>query len=280
MRFSLKNNFLFSVVIPTLNNRNKYLKEAINSIEKQSLVPSEVIIVNNGKGDLNIDKSFLNIQQFKIVFKGGVAQARNFGASLANGKYIAFLDDDDLWGQNYLKKMKESIESNDPDCLIGRLDQYKNNKIMPYKNAHQMITKNIILVRNPGITGSSVIIKKDVFLKIGGYNVQLITGEDKSLILELIYKNFKINTVPESQAIIRKSEIQRLSNSENMYEGVLKFYNIYKHKMYFRHKIINLYKIYKHLWIFKKSIFSGLIYLFFYLCILPEKLIKKINKKN
>ena len=190
------------------------------------------------------------------------------------------MDDDDLWGQNYLKTMKESIESNDSDCLIGRLDQYKNNKIKPYKNAHQMVTKNIIFDRNPGITGSSVIIKKDVFLKIGGYNVLLTTGEDKSLILELINKKFKINTVPKSQAIIRKSEIKRLSNSENMYEGIFKFYNIYKDKMYFRHKITNLYKAYKHLWNYKKSFFSGLIYLFLYLCVLLERLINKTYKKK
>jgi glycosyltransferase involved in cell wall biosynthesis len=100
---------LISVVIPTLNTRPQFLKEALNSIEKQSYLPSEVIIVNNGIEDLKLPETSLNIRQFKIVFKSGVAQARNFGASISKGNYIAFLDDDDLWGQDYLKNMKNKL---------------------------------------------------------------------------------------------------------------------------------------------------------------------------
>ena len=101
------NKPIISVVIPTLNTRQEFLKEAINSIEKQSYLPLEVIIVNNGKRNLELPETFLKISRFDIVFKAGVAQARNFGASLANGKYIAFLDDDDLWGKDYLSNIKK-----------------------------------------------------------------------------------------------------------------------------------------------------------------------------
>ena len=263
-----KNEILISVVIPTLNTRPQYLNEALNSIERQSYTPFEVIIVNNGKEDLNISNSFLNIRVFKVVLRSGVAQARNFGASISNGNFIAFLDDDDLWGQDYLKNMKERIELEQPDCLIGKLDQYLNNKILPFKNAYGKINKDNILRSNPGITGSSVVINKNVFLSMGGYNPKLPPSEDKSLILELLNNKLKIISVPESQAIIRQSDIDRLTNNKKtLYEGIFQFYRMYKNQMNFNQKIINLYKINKYHWLSKKSIASGLIYIFLHIII-------------
>ena len=251
----MNNSVLISVVIPTLNNRQEFLKEALNSIEKQSQLPFEVIIVNNGKQELKVPQTSLNIRHLKTIFRGGVAQARNFGASLAQGEYIAFLDDDDLWGQDYLKNIKIQIERDHPDCLIGKLDQLLGNKIMPFKNAHGQIDKNIILMFNPGITGSSVVINKEVFLIIGGYDSKLPPSEDKSLILELINRGFKIVTVPDSQAIARQTEIERLSNNKKkMYEGAFQFYRKYKDQMNLIQKINNLCKIYKYLWISKKRL--------------------------
>ena len=267
------NNVIISVVIPTLNTRPQFLKEALNSIEKQSYLPSEVIIVNNGEKDLKVPTTSLNIRQFKIVFKSGVAQARNFGASLSNGNYVAFLDDDDLWGQDYLQNMKKRIDEEQPDCLIGKLDQYLNDEILPFKNSHGKINKDIILRFNPGITGSSVVINKNIFFRIGGYNPKLPPSEDKSLILELINRGLKIVTVPESQAIIRQSEIERLTNNNNtLYEGIFQFYRKYKDQMNLSQKITNLYKIHKYDWISNKSIVSGLIYIFLYI------FVKLINK--
>ena len=267
MRFSLKNNnILISVVIPTLNTRPEFLKEALNSIEKQSYLPFEVIIVNNGLEDLKVFKTFLKIRQFKIAYKSGVAQARNFGVNLSTGNYVAFLDDDDLWGQDYLQNIKKQIDLQQPDCLIGKLDQYLNDKILPFKNAHGKINKDMILKSNPGITGSSVVINKNVFLSIGGYDPKLPPSEDKSLIIELIIKGFKIVTVPESQAIIRQSEIDRLTNNSTiLYEGIFQFYRKYKGQMNLSQKITNLYKIYRYDWISKKSIVSGLVYIFLYI---------------
>ena len=276
----MKNDLLISVVIPTLNNRKQFLFEAIQSVENQSYLPYEIIIINNGEGKVQVDHSLLKIRQYKITFKSGVAMARNFGANKAKTKYVAFLDDDDFWGEHYLKYMKDVIEKNQPDCLIGRLDQYLDNKIYPHKNAEGLIKEDIILVKNPGITGSSIVIKKNVFQDIGGFNINLPTSEDKSLILELIEKKFNIVSVSKSQAILRNSNEVRLSNSKDMYFGILNFYKIYKHKMNLSQKIINIFKINKYLWRFKKSILGGLLYIFFFLIIEFEKILKNfLNKK-
>ena len=264
-----------SVIIPTLNKRPKYLQEAINSIEKQSYLPFEVIIVNNGREDLKISKTSLNIRLHTIVYKSGVAQARNFGGSLAEGDYLAFLDDDDLWGPDYLKNMQNKIEMEHPDCLVGRLDQFLNDKISKFKNADGQINKDIILRFNPGITGSSVVISRNVFKSIGGYNTKLPPSEDKSLILELLNRNFKVLSVPESQAIIRQSEVDRLTNNNStLYEGIFQFYRLYKDQMNFSQRITNLYKINKYHWLSKKYFVSGLIYIFLFLLVKFMRFIK------
>ena len=279
------NNFLISVVIPTTNTRPEFIIEAINSIKNQTYQPSEVIIINNGKDDFKISDSNLLIKCYKIVNKAGVAQARNFGASLAKSQYVAFLDDDDLWGSTYLENMKNRIERDNPDCLIGKLDQLVSNQIIPKKNADGKLKKDIILIRNPGITGSSTVIKKSVLLKIGGYNPKLPPSEDKSLILELIKKNFKIVTVPEStnsvvkkiiSTINRKHENIRLTNSITMQEGISQFYHIYKNEMNFHQKIINLLKINRHKWKYSKSFVCGLKFILFFIFLQLEKNYKKI----
>ena len=99
----------------------------------------------------------------------GAGLSRNKGISSSKGNYIAFLDDDDLWGPDYLKNMQNKIEMEHPDCLVGRLDQFLNDKISKFKNADGQINKDIILRFNPGITGSSVVINRNVFKKWTGY---------------------------------------------------------------------------------------------------------------
>ena len=99
-----------SVVIPTMGDRAEYLRQAIECVVSQSIIPSEVIIVNNGENSL-MNFEFPKGLRFPLivlntVLKAGASQARNFGATVAKGRMIAFLDDDDLWANNYLEEMK------------------------------------------------------------------------------------------------------------------------------------------------------------------------------
>ena len=273
----MKNKITFSVVIPTLNNRSEFINQAIISVQRQTYRPEEVIIINNGIGKVNLPETNLNISEHKIVFMAGVAQSRNFGASIATSDYIAFLDDDDLWDTKYLENMQKQIDKERPDCLIGKLDQLLNGKVIPYKNAQGKIIKDILLVRNPGINGSSVILKKKTFIDIGGYNPKLTPSEDKALIFELINNGFTVISVPESIAILRKkreSKDRFTDNGNNVAEGLYQFYHSYKNQMKLKDKIFNLYKINGYFWKGKKSIIFGIKYLFLLICF---KIIKNFN---
>lgn len=252
-----------SVVIPTLNIRSQFLNEALNSINNQIYKPLEVIIVNNGSNrDLELPNLSLNIKQLDIKYKSGVSKARNFGASQASYEFLAFLDDDDLWPKDYLFVIKNFIEQHDPDCLVTSLSKLKDGKIFDYKNVEGQINKDNILTRNPGITGSSIVVKKKKFLSVGGFDNELITGEDKSLILEFINKNYKIITVSEIKAIHREHQSDiRLSNEENMWRGTYLFYKKYKNQMNTLQRLDNLYKIKRYNWLDNKTFINSFVYL-------------------
>jgi len=177
------------------------------------------------------------------VFKAGVAQARNIGCTLAKSPYVVFLDDDDLLSADYLELMAVRIRAEGPDCLVSRLDQLVGGEILPFKNAYGALRKSVILVKNPGITGSSVVIKKEAFLAAGGYDPALLTGQDKALVLEMMRHQFLVVSVPECQSIIRQHAGQRQTSASNLAKGILSFYGRYKHEMNWRQKAHNLFKV-------------------------------------
>lgn len=88
-----------SVIVPFYNAKI-YLKKCLDSLLNQTLKDIEIILVNDGStdGSEDIVKEYLHDKRLKLVNKenGGQGSARNFGLSLATGKYICFLDSDDF----------------------------------------------------------------------------------------------------------------------------------------------------------------------------------------
>lgn len=249
----LDKSSLFTVVVPTINSRPDFLSQCLESVLQQTLQPSEVIIVNNGAPGVNPPKSTIPIRIIDTVFKAGVAQARNIGCTLSKSPYVAFLDDDDLLSPDYLELMAVRISAEAPDCLVARLDELVGGNVLPFKNAHGGLRRDIILLRNPGITGSSVVVKKEAFLRVGGYDPALTPSEDKALILEMIRHEFLVASAPECQAIVRQHAGDRLTSASGMSKGILAFHRRYKHEMSLRQKAYNLAKVVRYALIAKSG---------------------------
>lgn len=114
---------LISVIIPTFNNDN-YIKETINSVLNQTYTELEIIIIDDGSTDLTreIVNSF-DDKRIKYLFienSGGPARPRNVGIQKATGKYIAFLDSDDIWLSDKIERQLAIFESdNSCDVIFG-----------------------------------------------------------------------------------------------------------------------------------------------------------------
>ncbi len=232
----MSNKHKISCVI-TLCDRQNFINEAIQSVLSQSLKPMEIIIVDNSTKKILIDEKYKDkIKIFYIIPRAGIAQALNFGASIAKGDYISFLEDDDLWPKNYLELVyKEFLP--EFDFVATPINKLIDNKITKYKNPKNKINLNTFLLKNPGINISNLSVKKSSFFCVSGFETDLIHSVDKSLIIKFIINEYK-GHICDQVSTTKRFHQDNFTFTANMTLRNLKiFYNKYKHLMSFKIKI-------------------------------------------
>ena len=116
------NNPMVSIVLPMYNCEN-YLDELLCSLSQQSFTDFEAICVNDGSTD-GTERKLKDFckkdNRFSLITKenGGAGSARNAGLDVARGKYVLFLDADDLYSRDLLKEMVEAAEEHQGDIAI------------------------------------------------------------------------------------------------------------------------------------------------------------------
>ncbi|MFC3904068.1 glycosyltransferase family 2 protein [Clostridium disporicum] len=180
---------MFSIIIP-LYNKEKYIKETIKSVLNQSVQGFEIIVVDDGSQDdgLKIVKN-IDDDRIKIIKQKnkGVSVARNNGIRNAKYEYIAFLDADDLWEEDFLESISELIKLYPNAGAYGT--DYKlvdiKSKIEKVKSGYAYTEKYIITdnyfreaCNNMHLTASSTVVRKDVFEKVGYFPEGVSTWED------------------------------------------------------------------------------------------------------
>ena len=112
---------LISVIVPVYNVES-YVAECIESIQNQTYMNLEIILVNDGSTDNSgdiCDQYATYDERIKVIHKenAGVSAARNTGIEAANGDYIAFVDSDDYIAPNMYEDMLRILKENDLDIL-------------------------------------------------------------------------------------------------------------------------------------------------------------------
>lgn len=131
----MKENIV-SIIIPTYNLEN-CIEKTLESIINQSSYNFEIILVDDGSTDKTIEKAFEIMSNhpklsYKIISKenGGVSSARNRGLLEASGKYILFLDGDDLISKNLVQEINKRKDTNS-DILIWKYNTVsEDNKLL------------------------------------------------------------------------------------------------------------------------------------------------------
>ena len=111
---------MLSTVIVALYNGERFIKEQLDSIKNQTIEADEVIIADDGSKDQSIEivKRYIqdnNLSKWRLVVNEvNKGWAKNFisNASVAKGKYIFFSDQDDMWAQNKIEVMIDTMEKN------------------------------------------------------------------------------------------------------------------------------------------------------------------------
>ena len=118
----MKNDVAVSVVIPVYNVE-KYLKECVDSVLKQTYFSYEIILVDDGSTDASAkicDEYAAKDSRISVIHKpnGGLSSARNTGLQKARGAYVYFLDSDDYIVEYALEKLVEAAERDNADIVF------------------------------------------------------------------------------------------------------------------------------------------------------------------
>lgn len=172
----------FSVLIPVYN-REKYIRQAVESVLSQTFTNFEVFAIDDGSSDgsAEILKSFGDQIRFLQQSNRGPEAARNTGAALAQGEYLVFLDSDDFFFPYAFDTYDRIIRATNAPVILGaevflRDGKYYRDrrvyppesfapgpiKILKYKD---YISKTV----DTPATNSRMVLKKSVFDEVGGF---------------------------------------------------------------------------------------------------------------
>lgn len=182
----------FSVVIPTYN-RKGYLLECLESVFAQSYAAHEVIVVDDGSTDGSMDAVEILGRGVQVIqqVNGGPGAARNRGASVAGGDYLAFLDSDDLWFPWTLATFASLIEQHDnPALLFGKLVDFVDQSelvSLAFQQPIGTVYPDFLSSHAKGYFcgAGMIVVKPDIFKQVGGFTQDRLNAEDHDLALTL-----------------------------------------------------------------------------------------------
>ena len=155
-----------SIIIPTYN-RSNLVKEAIDSVLNQTYQDFELIVVDDGSTDDTkaIVSQYGNKLNYYLIEHKGVSAARNYGIEKSSGEYLTFLDSDDLWKKDKLKKQIQFFDKN-PEAKICYTDEiwYRNGVRVNQKKKHYKPSGDIFLelLTLCRISASSIMFRREI----------------------------------------------------------------------------------------------------------------------
>ena len=207
---------LVSVVIPTYN-RWPMVGEAIESVLGQTFRSVELIVVDDGSTDGTTKELAKYGLKVRVVScsKGGVAAARNYGVTIARGRYLAFLDSDDLWLPKKLE-IQVAFMAQHPEVEICQTEEVwlRNGIRVNPKAKHRKPCGDIF---RPSldlclVSPSAVMMTKELFEKVGRFDESLAVCEDYDLWLRIAVDH-SVPLIPSALIIKRGGHADQLSHS-------------------------------------------------------------------
>ncbi|MEN2767352.1 bifunctional glycosyltransferase/CDP-glycerol:glycerophosphate glycerophosphotransferase [Ornithinibacillus xuwenensis] len=235
------NTILFSLIIPVYNVED-YIEETMESIINQNLDFEkyvQIVLVNDGStdGSHEICEKYKNAYPNNVVYiskeNGGVSSARNVGLQYAKGKYVNFVDPDDILSQETLLSVFDFFElhSNDIDLVaipVTFFEARKGPHILNFKFDETRVIDVEEEPHNIQLSASSSFIKLDV-AKSFVFNESLKYGEDAEFVNKIILLKRKYGVVTEGNYLYRiraagTSAIQNTRKSKDIFVESVEYF--------------------------------------------------------
>ena len=204
---------LVSTLIP-VHNGEAFIGEAIASVLAQTYQPLECIVIDDGSIDRTeqIVRGFgTRVRSLKTLNRGP-SSARNAGARVASGEYLAFLDADDTWDPTKIVRQMDLMRRR-PSlglvyCSFERVDANGNHLEFSSAPDPADVLRDVLLNVGPGLgLGSTGLVPIHAFRAIGGFDERLARGQDSDLAWRLAVA-FPVGLVPEPLASYRQHAAQ------------------------------------------------------------------------
>ena len=195
-----------SVIIPVYNRPGELVR-AVRSVLNQTFTNFELVVVDDGSNRSHFEARQLleeEGQRFLSTERSGVSAARNFGVLNSDSKYLAFLDSDDVWFPEKLEKQVAYFESS-PEIEICQTEErwIRKGRFVNPKAYHAKPNGEAFFssLRRCCISPSSVMIKRSLFQRLGGFDERMFVCEDYDLWLRVTAR-FKVGLL--EQALVKK----------------------------------------------------------------------------
>lgn len=239
---------LVSVIVP-IYNVEAYLERCVESILQQTYEHIEIILVDDGSPDRcgsMCEEYAKKDRRIKVLHKenGGLSDARNAGLEMAKGKYVLFVDSDDLIKKELVESCVQTAEKNSSDIVIFDFNRVEENEEIvttmeiEKSGTYTLKSEPRILFGSPSAVNK--LFRRDLFIKTG---IRFPVGkyyEDLGTIPKLLLLADKIDYIKKSyyDYMIRSGSIMTAAKFEKNYEdrtemlnGILDFYkekNVYE----------------------------------------------------
>lgn len=268
-----------SVIIPTYNS-SSYITRTLDSVLSQSVLPDEIVIVDDGSSDNTIEV----IEEYKKLNKEvleniKVFQQKNMGAGAtrnravkeATGDWIAFLDSDDIWMAGKMEVVRASMETH-PDSTIIAHDEYavdeKDMEARRLCSLHKGYdeSKDLFIQLYEGnlFSTSCMVIKKEIIERAGGFDETLRSAQDYDLWIRCgMYGN--LFYIPEPYEIYVTREGNITANTYRRYncelricrkytDELIKRVGLKETKKIVRRRVFNIHKVETYLSLKQKKL--------------------------
>lgn len=261
----MDNQLKVSIIIPTYN-RSHLLMETLESVQNQTLQSWECIIVDDDEGSNDTERKVLKLtkkdKRFKyykrpLDYSKGACSCRNYGFSICSGKYIQWLDDDDLLSEKKFEFQVNALElTNNPFIFAScDWDLFWPSKILELKrnfSGDEILKENFFKVmaeKQSFIPPLTYLVPRKLHLRAGNWNTELSINQDAEYFTRVLLRSDKLIKVQNCYVLYREHNAERISRkrtpeniksfffSLELMQSYLKSYNI-DAKSYFKWKLL------------------------------------------
>ncbi|MBV1870203.1 MAG: glycosyltransferase [Gammaproteobacteria bacterium] len=206
---------LVSIIIP-IHNRPDWIRETLQSVLTQSYLNKEIIIVDDGSDTPVAEVLQENVSAIRVLRfekNKGVSAARNAGAAIAKGAWLAFLDSDDHWAAKKLAQQIDYLHQHPYLSALQCEEIWVRNGVRVNAHKHHQKKTGWIwhhCLQRCLITPSAILIKKSVYQELGGFDERMLACEDYDLWLRLS-RHFPVGLSPYQGVIKHGGHEDQLS---------------------------------------------------------------------